>query len=1229
MADYGWVYTSADSIITGSGGRAGSIQFGTQDGGTHISGSYDLMYDKDTNRVGIGLSHPNTPGYKLHVIGDVSITGTLRAQEFRAEIHSSSIIYSSGSTKFGDTDDDVHQVTGAIHILRSTGGEVEAGTNNDKLTGHLIVGNYTALHVAYDGGEIQARNVDAASTLYLQNEGGDLSLADGGGKVGIGVTDPDSLLEVYGTSTQLKLSNNADDYATLAVGTHGDLAITTFDDNAAAANIQITADGTAELAGTTVTLDSAGDIELEATNDINIPQNVGLTFGDPGEKIEGNGTNLTIASSNDITITADGTFEAVGSTITLDSGGAINLEPAGGSAILLDGTISVDAGVVTGATSITSTAFLGTLDGVVGGNTAAAGTFTTCDATTDFTIGSTVITDDSIVMTPSTSDTATIAATTNGALTITTVDDNGADANIQITADGTAELAGTTVTLDSSGDIVLDADGTLFLDTGSRLIHLKKQGDLFGGIEHKSGDGSLQLSASVSAGGLELIGAAASDIILDSAQNIILDADGGEVSFQDNGVTVFDVISNGVTSISLSAPGHILLDSDGNVGIGTATPDNPLELLSSTTPQLRITHTDATDYATFAVDADGQLDITTVDGGGTGGHICLLPDGNVGIGTSSPDTIFHIKSAGTNPTVKIESTEVDEVAVLRFDNNRTTDGDIASLIQFYNEGASPLAGIRCFRGSSDTTGDLTLRTSDSERLRIDQAGNVGIGTTSPSEELEVVGTVKATAFEGDGAALTNTGVVTAINNQAANRLVTLGSTTTDLDAEANLTFNGSLMELTGTLHVSGAIVATAYLVQEITSIYSTGSTRFGDSADDLHQFTGSVKVIGDVSASINISASAYYGDKLQMGSSAAAGTLATVAGGYQNSAEGGYNVIGGGYGNTAQNDYSAILGGKENQATGSYSAVVGGYQNKAVSTYSGILSGLQNECHADYSAVATGNGNKIQEAAQAAFIGGGASNIVTTRGAYSCIVNGNNNIQDGDYSFIGGGQRNHIKGQNSVVVGGIDNIVVSASHAFIGGGQQCTASGFWTVVAGGLGNYASAHRASILGGSAHTASAQDCVIIGPSGSSITSGGKGSMAIGTDLSLSTGNIIAIGGHESHHYSIEMSGSTVLSGSLSVPYLASAASTTNVGEYDYIISIGGSGARAVNLPSAIQSGKGRLLVIKDAAGNASAGTITVNPENTIPDTIDGASTATITSDGGSLSLFSNGSDGWLIY
>jgi hypothetical protein len=49
---------------------------------------------------------------------------------------------------------------------------------------------------------------------------------------------------------------------------------------------------------------------------------------------------------------------------------------------------------------------------------------------------------------------------------------------------------------------------------------------------------------------------------------------------------------------------------------------------------------------------------------------------------------------------------------------------------------------------------LTGAPTPSERLRLRADGRVGLGTTTPTQALEVVGTVKATAFEGDGAALT-------------------------------------------------------------------------------------------------------------------------------------------------------------------------------------------------------------------------------------------------------------------------------------------------------------------------------------------------------------------------------------------------------------------------------------------------------------------------------------------
>ena len=53
---------------------------------------------------------------------------------------------------------------------------------------------------------------------------------------------------------------------------------------------------------------------------------------------------------------------------------------------------------------------------------------------------------------------------------------------------------------------------------------------------------------------------------------------------------------------------------------------------------------------------------------------------------------------------------------------------------------------------------------------------------------------------GDGSTLTGTSV-TALNNATANELVTVGATTTELDAEANLTFDGSTLTVTGNITV--------------------------------------------------------------------------------------------------------------------------------------------------------------------------------------------------------------------------------------------------------------------------------------------------------------------------------------------------------------------------------------------------------------------------------------------
>jgi hypothetical protein len=66
-------------------------------------------------------------------------------------------------------------------------------------------------------------------------------------------------------------------------------------------------------------------------------------------------TTDNAAAAANIQITADGTVDIDSAGIlTLDSGAAINIEPASGSAVLIDGTVSIDGGAVTGVTNLTA-----------------------------------------------------------------------------------------------------------------------------------------------------------------------------------------------------------------------------------------------------------------------------------------------------------------------------------------------------------------------------------------------------------------------------------------------------------------------------------------------------------------------------------------------------------------------------------------------------------------------------------------------------------------------------------------------------------------------------------------------------------------------------------------------------------------------------------------------------------------------------------------------------------
>ena len=130
---------------------------------------------------------------------------------------------------------------------------------------------------------------------------------------------------------------------------------------------------------------------------------------------------------------------------------------------------------------------------------------------------------------------------------------------------------------------------------------------------------------------------------------------------------------------------------------------------------------------------------------------------------------------------------------------------------------------------------------------------IGIGTVADDgtgDSLRVAGDKINDNFNeiyttlGDGSTL-NTGV-TAVNNATANELVTIGATTTELDAEANLTFDGTTLTVTGNITVPndgdiGSVGAT-----DAIQISSAGIVTFKD--DILIKDGGTIGVASSTSA---------------------------------------------------------------------------------------------------------------------------------------------------------------------------------------------------------------------------------------------------------------------------------------------------------------------------------------------------------------------------------------------
>jgi hypothetical protein len=137
---------SIEGIVTTNSQVTGSIRI-TE------TGSFGSLRVNDTLTINHGEAIIS--GSAL-VTNDLIILGAVNARQFNINIISSSVIFESGSSKFGNTSDDIHQFTGSVQVDGAITASNFVG-NGSGLTG-LVVDLGSAQLNDVDGNNIPARS---------------------------------------------------------------------------------------------------------------------------------------------------------------------------------------------------------------------------------------------------------------------------------------------------------------------------------------------------------------------------------------------------------------------------------------------------------------------------------------------------------------------------------------------------------------------------------------------------------------------------------------------------------------------------------------------------------------------------------------------------------------------------------------------------------------------------------------------------------------------------------------------------------------------------------------------------------------------------------------------------------------------------------------------------------------------------------------------------------------
>ncbi len=235
-------------------------------------------------------------------------------------------------------------------------------------------------------------------------------------------------------------------------------------------------------------------------------------------------------------------------------------------------------------------------------------------------------------------------------------------------------------------------------------------------------------------------------------------------TFLNGGLTVQDATSSN-SFLTLTSPGHAIVGAQA----GASSQASMYLGRDGATTAGGMVYSNASDTLALHAGTGSRVEISSASANFDSGTMVVdFTNNRVGVGTSTPQRPFHVqRGTGSIPL------DTDETLMMFSNNEDAGDnadfavvaGTAGSARVFLGDADDENAGVIKYNNATDA---LSFRTASAGTdVLIDSSGKVGIGTTSPSEELDVAGDIKATGTVEAGGATFHGALASAPGSPAA------------------------------------------------------------------------------------------------------------------------------------------------------------------------------------------------------------------------------------------------------------------------------------------------------------------------------------------------------------------------------------------------------------------------------------------------------------------------------